>query len=225
MAEAQASIQKHADPAERFIELLQSLFSSGRAHLKCKDDETISPNNAERWGWKGAKGDGLAGTVHWQPQGIAIGWVDACNVYIDPQAAYAELDRLARETGEPLPSPRTLWKRLGERGVIRVQHEADGSRALVKRRIGGRRKRICEIPVATLYVEISGAKGASHWDSHGSRAGETPVTMRPREGGPNIPNIRPTCENPEKKRPDFTRLVEDEANRLAGNKKPDRDMI
>ncbi len=271
VAEAQASIQKHADPAERFTELLQSLFSSGRAHLLDKNDESIPPSDPGKWGWRTVQSDSLATATPWQPQGRAIGWVDESNVYLDPQAAYAELDRLAGETGEPLPSPRTLWKRLAERGVVRGTHVKDGARYSVTRTVGGRKKRICEIPTATLYVSESGSSGSRAWSPHGSKAeagtanfcgtadngspaqsqqecglpddggtaasgsrissgsGLRLVTMRSTaEGtaGTANPDIRPTCENPDEKifsPPNFTGLVDDEADRLAGESKPNGD--
>jgi len=135
VAEAQASIQKHADPAERFTELLQSLFSSGRAHLLDKGDDSMPPADPGKWGWRTVQSDSLATATPWQPNGRAIGWVDEGSIYLDPQAAYAELDRLAGETGEPLPSPRTLWKRLAERGVVRGAHVKDGARYSVTRTV------------------------------------------------------------------------------------------
>ncbi len=272
VAEAQASIQKHADPAERFTELLQSLFSSGRAHLLDKSDESTPPADPGKWGWRTVQSDSLATATPWQPQGRAIGWVDESNVYLDPQAAYAELDRLAGETGEPLPSPRTLWKRLAERGVSRSVAEKSETRNLTRIRIGGKLRRVCQIPTGALYAEIIGNIGNIAQSPHESRAegvpgksavpdnyreqvetreatpsgavevfpeiignrkkignATNPGTMRPVEGVPDVPDysdIRPTYENPDEKTfasPGFTDLVEDEADRLAGEEKPNGD--
>ncbi len=270
VAEAQASIQKNADPAERFTELLHSLLSSGRAHLLDKNDESTPPADPGRWGWRAVQSDSVGTATHWQPQGRAIGWVDERNVYLDPQAAYAELDRLARETGEPLVSQRTLWKRLMERGVVRGTQVKDGARYSVTRTVSGRKKRVCEISTATLCVSGSGSSGSRAWSPHGSKAeagtahfcgtadngsqaqsqqecglpddggtaasgsrissgsGLRPVTMRPTAAGTAgtaNPDTRPTCENPEKNfsPPGFTDLAEAEADRLAGEGKPNGD--
>jgi hypothetical protein len=45
--------------------------------------------------------------------------VEADNLYLEPEAAFAEAQRLAGEQGESLPlAPRTLFRRLKERGLL-----------------------------------------------------------------------------------------------------------
>src|SRR5262249_24349042 len=52
-------------------------------------------------------------------QGKRIGWVDGTDLYLQPDAAFAEAQGLARDQGEALPvAPRTLWKRLREKGAL-----------------------------------------------------------------------------------------------------------
>jgi hypothetical protein len=140
---AQGAYQREADPAERFVPLLMGLLGSGRAYLGNRHDAQQPPEDPERWGWRW-RADA------WVPQGERVGWVDEGGVYLEPNAAYAGLNRLAMESGEPLPTPRTLWKRLGERGVIRTQERGGRLRYGVGVRIGGMVRDVVHIPEGVL---------------------------------------------------------------------------
>lgn len=143
VGEAQQGYQSDMNPVERFIPLVLGLLSSGRAHLGNRHDAQTPPAEPERWGWQ-ARADG------WVPQGPLVGWVDAQGIYLEPTAAYAALNRLAVESGEPLPTPRTLWKRLGERGVIRSQQRGGRVRYGVGVRIQGTTRDVVQIPGGVL---------------------------------------------------------------------------
>jgi hypothetical protein len=107
-AREQAAYLRDADPAERFVELLQTALRMGRAHLLplgWKPGEAIEGymEDPAAWGWKWrepASASEFAKGV-WEPQGAAIGWLpedpEARGVYLDPKAAYAILARLASE--------------------------------------------------------------------------------------------------------------------------------
>jgi len=71
------------------------------------------------------------------------------------ESAASVLARLAAETGEALPTPRTLWKRLGERGFLHVQYEQGGTRYLVVRRVGGVNRRVLHLRAEHLAPYIS----------------------------------------------------------------------
>lgn len=139
VAEAQSGYQRDTDPVERFIPLLLGLLASGRAHLGSRHSAEEWPQDPERWGWRFNSGT-------WVPQGVQVGWVDEGGIYLEPTAAYVALNRLAMESGEPLPTPRTLWKRLGERGVIRTRERGGRVRYQVGVRIRGVARDVVQIP-------------------------------------------------------------------------------
>lgn len=114
-AEAQADHQRDADPAERFLSLVVSTLSSGRAHLAPRDGSHPVGDAFAALGWRPSE-DKL-GT--WRPQGRRVGWLDGDRVYLDPDAALAEAVKLADEQGVGLVvSPRTLWRHLHEAGRL-----------------------------------------------------------------------------------------------------------
>lgn len=145
VAEAQSGYQQDADPTQRFIPLLLGLFSSRRAHLGNRMYAEEPPLDAERWGWLWQPSSNV-----WAPQGPQVGWVDEQGIYLEPTTAYAALNRLAMESGEPLPTPRTLWKRLGERGLIRSQERGGRVRYGVGVRIQGVTRDVLHIPGGLL---------------------------------------------------------------------------
>jgi hypothetical protein len=145
VAGMQAGYQQDADPTQRFIPLLLGLFSSRRAHLGNRMYAEEPPLDAERWGWLWQPTANV-----WAPQGPQVGWVDEQGIYLEPTTAYAALNRLATESGEPLPTPRTLWKRLGERGLIRSQERGGRVRYGVGVRIQGVTRDVLHIPGGIL---------------------------------------------------------------------------
>ncbi len=156
----QGEWQRDADPAERFIPLLLGLLDAKRGHLAPLEGAREEPPDPERWGWAwqpNLSGAPDAPPGRWIPQGPQVGWLDVRtgDVLLIPEAAYAALNRLAAEQGEPLPSPRTLWKRLGERGLIRTAEEAGEVRHLVRVRVQGRLTRVVYIPPYALHGQGS----------------------------------------------------------------------
>src|SRR5262249_26323464 len=99
-----------AEPSGHFLRLLPGALASGRAH--CAAPDGGQPDDPGAWGWRDT-GD------TWQPLGRRVGWVDGTELYLEPEAAFAEVQELARHQGDSLPvSPRTLWRRLRERGLL-----------------------------------------------------------------------------------------------------------
>lgn len=162
VAQAQADYQRDSDPAERFLPLLLGLLESKRAHLANVDEPTEPPSHPERWGWtwqENLSGHLEAPQGRWMAQGPQIGWLAGEDVLLNPEAAYAALSKLASEQGEPLPTPRTLWKRLGERGIIRVQKEGDSTRTQTVARVQGQPRRV--IHIYGSYIRKTGNIGNS----------------------------------------------------------------
>jgi hypothetical protein len=91
-AEQCQEILEH-DPGKRFLALLASSIASGRVHVT--DRAGKSPQTCEAWGWR------LESTTTpecWKPQGRQVGWVDGDDLFLDPEAAFAEVQKLAEES-------------------------------------------------------------------------------------------------------------------------------
>lgn len=114
-AMAQSSHLRSEDPIETFLEMLQSVISSGRAHLKPLTPIGMHLNMTD---------------------GDMIGWIDDDSVYLNPGAAFATLKRFARDQGSSLlMTQTTLWKRLKEQGMLASVDETRG-RNQVRKTIG-----------------------------------------------------------------------------------------
>ena len=102
-----------SEPAGRFIELLRSAISSGRAHIGSTDGERPE-ENAGALGWRKTDSE----YEDWRPQGDRIGWVDGEDLYLEAGASYRVAQREA-QGGEALTvSAQTLRKRLKEKGLL-----------------------------------------------------------------------------------------------------------
>jgi hypothetical protein len=131
LASEQSSHQEAVEPTQRYLDLLGSVLSSGRGHLASLDGN--QPTTAPRvWGWRPVDNP-LDYECRWSPQGSRIGWVEAEYVFLDGNAAFAEVQRLAESQGEPLPvGVNTLHRRLKENGLLA---RSDEQRDRVKVRV------------------------------------------------------------------------------------------
>jgi hypothetical protein len=112
-AARQAEHVQAAEPCGHFLRLLAAALASGRAHVAGPDGGP--PANAAAWGWR----EGQPGSGAFAPEGRRIGWVDGQSLYLEPEAAHAEAQRLASEQGETLAiGAGTLRKRLKEGGYL-----------------------------------------------------------------------------------------------------------
>jgi hypothetical protein len=129
----QAEHLSSAEPGGQFLRLVAAALASGRAHCAAKDGRR--PADAEAWGWRCAE-DG-----HWEPLGRRVGWIDGADLFLEPEAAYAEAQELARHQGNSLPTAsRTLWRRLRERGLL-ASWDTTRQRNTVRRTLEGVRER------------------------------------------------------------------------------------
>ena len=116
------------------------------------------PPSPERWGWQRRDVGEELTWVPLTPQ--RIGWVDGEDLYLQPDAAYAAVRRLAQDEGDGVPlAPKTLWKRLDEKGLLASRDE-DG-RNLVRRTLGGDRRRVLHIAASTREGPMAGKSGQS----------------------------------------------------------------
>ena len=91
---SQAEHLAAAEPTGHFLRLLVGALASGRAHVAGRPGGP--PSGADAWGWRAA-GDS------WTPLGRCIGWLDESDLYLEPEASYAEAQELSRQQGETLP--------------------------------------------------------------------------------------------------------------------------
>ncbi len=164
-ADAQEVHVASSDPVRRFLELLAGALASGRAHVAGRDGD--EPEHPEAWGWRLR----IAGTGEYQrdegwPQGNRIGWLDG-DLYLEPEASYAAAQALGRDTGDPLAIlPRTLHKRLAERGLLLSQDESRG-RHVVRVTLEGKRREVLHLDVGTLLVKTAQPSQSSHQEALG----------------------------------------------------------
>lgn len=150
-ADAQAAFQRDADPAERFVALVQAALASGRAHLVARD----GGRPAAAVGWRQSDGG------YWEPQGRQVGWVADDRVFLEPDAVFAEVVRFAAEQGHPLViSQVILWRRLFEtKRLAEVDYRGGTIRHTVRRQAGGQQRRVLVLLAATLLPQGSGQSG------------------------------------------------------------------
>jgi hypothetical protein len=184
-AAAQAEHVRAAEPCDHFLRLLAAALASGRAHVA--GPHGSEPEAPERWGWRlQTFGSGLNERTEWRPQGDRIGWVAGEDLYLEPEASYMAAQQLARDQGDALPvSPRTLRKRLKERGLLA---EADTERQVltVRRTLEGQRRDVLHLSAGLLSAEKPDQP-----DQHDG-ATEQASTYAGRVAGTNSTNGRPT---------------------------------
>jgi hypothetical protein len=143
-AAAQVKDLEAAEPCQFFIRLLSAAIASGRAHVAGPSGD--KPVDPAAWGWREEEFPGRAGLQsRWQSQGRRIGWVDGPDLYLEPEAAHAEAQRLASEQGESLPvSARTLRRRLHEGGWL-ASTDVGRMVLTVRRTLEGKRRDVIHL--------------------------------------------------------------------------------
>jgi hypothetical protein len=145
----QADLVKTSEPSGHFLRLLTGALASGRAHVAdCDGNEPTPP---QPWGWRlKTIGAGAYERSEWQPQGRRIGWTDGEHLFLDPEAAYAAGQELARDHGDSLTvSQRTLAKRLHEKHVL-IATEKD--RLTTRRTLEGTTRHVWQLPADCLQA-------------------------------------------------------------------------
>ena len=161
---AQATHHQDAEPTRRFLQLLAACLGSGRGHLAAIDGGV--PKHPQAWGWRESSvGIGNSARGEWRAQGQRIGWVADADIYLEPVAAFAAVQELGNEVGEPLTVlSKTLNKRLAERGLLRSQ-ESVRNKHTVRRVIEGARRYV-------LHMDANLFLGESSQTSHNSTDAE-----------------------------------------------------
>jgi hypothetical protein len=195
LVEAAAAQTEHVQAADAvgcFLRLLGAALASGRAHVARPDGR--QPESPESWGWRLQRiGAGENEREEWRPQGERIGWVDVADLYLEPEASYAVAQQLARDQGDGLPiSPRTLRKRLKERGLL-AEIDTERQVLTVRRTLEGQRR-----DVLHFSADLFSAGKPDQPDQPGANGEQSPPcggrvpccqpdqgTPRPDQGAPN----------------------------------------
>lgn len=159
LQETGASQSEHhhvEDSASKFFELLEAAFVSGRAHLADSTNGTMPPNG-NRWGWTpvDTRPRSLGGAPEvnqWQPKGDKIGWINGDEILLNPGAAFACAQQMARLQNDSIPTTaNVLWKRLIQNGLAK---KTESKKNLSKKTIEGERQRVLIIPNKDLLYGL-----------------------------------------------------------------------
>jgi Domain of unknown function (DUF3854) len=170
-----------SEPAQRFVELLGSAISSGAAHVA--DPSGGAPSEPGLWGWREVEsGD----HTNWRAQGSRVGWVEGDELWLEPDAAYAVAQDVARRVGDPFTVARTtLNKRLAERGFLSsTDLQTERSCVPVRRVIGGQRRQVLHLASATLTLAEQDAEQSLLGDGgRNGRSSDTGVSAEAPDDG------------------------------------------
>ncbi|HVJ17304.1 MAG TPA: DNA polymerase [Polyangiaceae bacterium] len=129
----QARLATDMKPSRRFLSVLKSLLTQGRVGLVTKHLPLTK-----------TEAHGTIPTSCSVGGGRNIGWVDDKLVYLVPEAAYESFVQALRAMNEPMPlDQQAFWAQLVEEGLT---SKGDGKNLHPKRRVGGARTRVVELP-------------------------------------------------------------------------------
>jgi hypothetical protein len=124
------------------------------------------------------------------------------NVYLEPDASFAEVQELARVQGESLAiSPRTLRRRLKERGLL-ASTDLGRETLTVRRVLEGRRRDVLHVQALLLHKQPD---QPDHRDKSAENTGSS--CGRDGENGRSHPTINPTTERHEPDQPSCTTTI------------------
>jgi hypothetical protein len=138
-ANAQVIHQRNSNPALQFVQLIASGLATGRIHLHSMAGR--EPEDAKNLGWRSEiiRHGQLSDDVL-RPQGTHIGWLHGDLVYLDPEATYSAVQKLANEQGDAFALSKSgLNKRLHQDGLLAAVDEA--RETLTVRRVIDKTKR------------------------------------------------------------------------------------
>jgi hypothetical protein len=154
----QAAHLATAEPAGQFLRLLFAALASGHAHVA--DQEGNEPDEPQRWGWRPEEYYvGQNGTAtRSKPQGDRVGWLVDGELYLEPDASFATVQRFAREQIESFAiTAHTLRRRLKEKGFLAMTDVARG-KLTVRKTLQGERRDV-------LHIALAGAPPAPRNDA------------------------------------------------------------
>lgn len=139
----QNQTQSESDPVDRFIELLKTSITTGKAHVA--DGKNCAPPDAQTWGWK----PGSAASP-WKPSGQLVGWIVGEDLYLDPDTSYKAAVSAAASSMSSISIPhQTLIKRLNDRGLLKST-EPDSQTLRVRKMLAGKRVRVLHLAASVI---------------------------------------------------------------------------
>jgi hypothetical protein len=154
-AARQSGYQAGEEPAQRFLDLLSSALAAGHIHFASPDGRAPQPS-PQAWGWRFERDSAGEYEQHaWRPQGSRAGWIDDDDLCLDLEAALAGVHRVSQASGSGVTvTPKTLAKRLHERGFLHSTEQRRGS-LQVRRTLEGRRRSVLHLAQSALTLEES----------------------------------------------------------------------
>lgn len=163
VAEDQEAHQRAADPVDRFLDLMVSAFATGVARVaspsggvpamvNIQEGQKIQKVPPDGWGWEFRWGpSGSTDDGNYYPKGDLVGWLEEGVLFLDPNAALRAVQKMIGSSGEALAiSPRTLGKRLRERGLLLRTDETRGENT-VRETLDNVRRRVLVLRVETFF--------------------------------------------------------------------------
>lgn len=145
-ARDQQSHQQASEPTAHFLRLVSAALASGRAHVANPDGECPA-TSPEASGWK------KIDQSQARAQGHRIGWIDGEDLFLEPEASYAEAQSLAAEQGETLAiAPATMRKRLKEKELL-ASVDLNRKTNTVRRTLEGKRREVLHLRAASIAGE------------------------------------------------------------------------
>lgn len=148
----QVEVTERRSLVDRTADLLRSSIRAGRAHLQAAEGGAPLSLDLAPCGW--TRGEGQFGDV--RASGESVGWTDGRQVWLDPGAVFATMERQARAESDPLGvTQRALTGALVAAGVLTTERVTGRATPApqVRRRVGGARQRVWELPWSWLWPD------------------------------------------------------------------------
>lgn len=111
---------------------------------------------------------------------MQIGWVDGTDLYLEPEASFAEAQNLARIQGDSVPVTKgTLHKRLKDKGLL---VSTEPGKLLTRRTFDRKRRYVLHVQAAALSAREKGESGEQGEDPGGN--GDSCPYPSPYSAGP-----------------------------------------
>src|SRR5262249_18350727 len=112
-----------------------------------------APDHPERWGWRSEDARNEFGLDRVVPRGDRVGWVHGDDLYLEPEAAFAAVQRFGADGGEGLAvGLLTLKKRLHEQRLLKSAGAGGGKRGPdAGRGLQGGRRPVLHLPVTAVF--------------------------------------------------------------------------
>ena len=144
------------------------------------DKDGERPSEWRMWGWREVEiGAGNYMRIEWRPQGQLVGWIDGQDLYLEADAAFAEVQKLARDGGDSLTvTLPTLIRRFKERGLLAsTEQTAERGWLQVRRSLQGRRRRVLHLDSNSLIPPER-----SQWSQSGDGSYLADPEIAPKDG-------------------------------------------